>query len=247
MKGADEVAHLRTQYPLHRPFARRHNMNIDFAGAQGGGNFEADEAGAQNDGAARSPGPFDDRPAIRKRAQHMDVWLVGAGDGQANRFCSGCQQQPVVRDRASIREDDLARAYIDAGDVRVETQVDVVLRIEALPTQRHPVLRRFAGEIVLGKIWPVDRRRFIVAEHDNAALILFAPQALGRGKACRAAADNDDFLGNCAGRPSRGVGAGRLRFSPTNIFPSRCSTDQHASGLKAGARKASPVRKSKHA
>ncbi len=247
MEGADEVAHLRTQDPLHGPFVRRHDMNFDIARAQGRGNFQANETGAKHDGAARSRGSLDDRLAIGERAQRVDMWLVGAGDGQANRFGSGRKQQPVVGNPAPVGEYDLARARIDAGDVRIETQVDIVLCIKAFPAQRNPILRRFAGEIVLGKIGPINRRRFVVAEHDDAALILFAPQSFGRGETGRAAADNDDLLGNLAGAPSRGFGAVRLRFSPTNILSSRSSTDQQASGLKAGARRASPVRKSKHA
>ena len=41
--------------------------------------------------------------------------------------------------------------------------------------------------------------------------------------------------------------AGCSRFPRTKIFPSRCSTIQLASALNAGARKASPVRRSKQA
>ncbi len=48
------------------------------------------------------------------------------------------------------------------------------------------------------------------------------------------------------------VGAARLpgvgaAFSRTNTLPSRSSVDQHATGLSAGARTASPVRRLKHA
>src|SRR5882757_4320073 len=35
VEGADEVAHLRTQDPLHGTLARRHDMNFDIARAQG--------------------------------------------------------------------------------------------------------------------------------------------------------------------------------------------------------------------
>ena len=77
---------------------------------------------------------------------------------------------------------------------------------------------------------------------------MLAPQYFGRRETGGAAADDDDFFGSLAGAATAPASvAVRLRFSPTNIRPSRCSTDQHASGLKAGARKASPVRKSKHA
>jgi hypothetical protein len=89
MEGADEVAHLRTQDPFHWPFFRRHDMNFDLARAQGRGNLQANETGAKHDGAARSHGSLDDRLAICERAQRVNVWLVGAGYGQANRFGSG--------------------------------------------------------------------------------------------------------------------------------------------------------------
>ena len=52
MQAADEVAHLRAKYPLHRPLVRRHDMNFDVTGAKRCRNLEADEAGAQHDRAA---------------------------------------------------------------------------------------------------------------------------------------------------------------------------------------------------
>ena len=130
-------------------------------------------------------------------------------DGQANRLGSGREQQPVVGNPASVREHDLAGTGVDAGCIRLETQVDLVLRIEAFSAQRNPVLRRLAGEVVLGKIGPIDGWRFVVAEHDDAALISFAAQFLGRGKTGRAAADDNDFIG----RPG-GVFITRLRCHP---------------------------------
>ena len=56
----------------------------------------------------------------------MNVWLVGAGYGQANRFGSGRKQQPVVRNPSFISEDDLAGPQIDVNGLHIETQVDVV-------------------------------------------------------------------------------------------------------------------------
>ena len=55
------------------------------------------------------------------------------------------------------------------------------------------------------------------------------------------------LCGASPARLPRDSGFGCFRFSLTKILPSRCSTDQHATGLKAGARKASPVRRSKQA
>ncbi len=58
----------------------------------------------------------------------------------------------------AVGERDLARLGIDRGDVAVQPEVDAGLGIETVRTQRHPVLRRAAGEIILGQVRPIDRR-----------------------------------------------------------------------------------------
>jgi len=123
----------------------------------------------------------------------VDVWLVGAGDGQTDRFGPGRKQQPVVRNSAFIRQDNLTRTGIDVHGFCGETQVDVVLGIEFLSSKRDPVLWGFSGEVILGEIRPVDGRCLVVAEHDDAAFKLLSPQHFGRGETRRAAAYNDDF------------------------------------------------------
>ena len=132
------------------------------------------------------------------------------------------------------------------GDRSPEAQLDAVLAIETRRAQRHPFLGRVAGEIILGQVRPIDRRRVVAAQHDDAAVVVLAPQHLGRGKAGGSAADDDDL----SRRVGRGLAARlrlRVRFSRTKTLPSRCSTAQQATGLSAGARSASPVRRSKQA
>ena len=87
---------------------------------------------------------------------------------------------------------DLARLRVDADDFGVEAQFDAVLGVELVRPQRQPILRRAAGEIVLRQVGPVDRRRGILAQHDDAAAEAAPPQHLGRRKARRTAADDDD-------------------------------------------------------
>ena len=200
VERANEVAHLRTQDALHRPLFRRDHMDFDIAGAQGGRDLEPDKARAQHDCPARRLGTLDDRPAVRERAQRAYVRLVGARDRQADRLGAGCEQQPIVRNLAPVGERDLARARVDTGDVRLETQVDAVLGIEAFRAQRHPILRRVAREIVLGEVRPVDGRRVVIAQHDDAALVLLAPQHLRSRETGGASADDDDLLRRCACR-----------------------------------------------
>src|SRR5438093_484651 len=89
---------------------------------------------------------------------------------------------------------DLARTYIDCGDGRLQPQVDALFGVEAVCAQRDPLLRRVAGQVILGQVRPVHGRRVVVAQHHNAALVALAAQHLGGGETGRAAADNHDLL-----------------------------------------------------
>ena len=77
--------------------------------------------------------------------------------------------------------------------------------------------------------------------------VTLAPQHLGGGEARRAAADDDDARGASAAASGRAASAGSRLSLRTKMRPPRCSTFQHATGLSAGARSASPVRRSKQA
>src|SRR5207237_1658444 len=88
------------------------------------------------------------------------------------------------------------------GDLRVKAHIDADLDIEVVRAQRQPILRRAAGEIILRQIWPVDRRRGIVAEHDDAAAKLLPPEHLSRSKSCRAATDDHNLAGCIDGSPN---------------------------------------------
>src|SRR5271170_5762042 len=108
---------------LHRSFFRRHHMDFDFPRAQGGGDFEPDEARAQYNGPTRSLRSFDDGVAFGERAQHQDVRLLRARNGGPHWLGAGGQKEPIERDRLSIGEPDLMRASVNLRDGRVETKV----------------------------------------------------------------------------------------------------------------------------
>ena len=57
VQRTNEVADLRAEHLLHRPRLQPDHMNLDVPRPQGGGGFEADEAGADHDGAARALWP----------------------------------------------------------------------------------------------------------------------------------------------------------------------------------------------
>ena len=71
-------------------------------------------------------------------------------------------------------------------------QLDFVVRIKIVGPQRHPLFGRTARQVILGQVRPIDRRRRILAQHNNATVIAAPPQHLGRRKAGRAAANDHD-------------------------------------------------------
>ena len=120
--------------------------------------------------------------------------LIGAGDLEFDGLRAGCEQQAVERELVAIAERHAARFRIDRGDARVEPEVDAGVLIKILAAQRQPVLRRIAGEIILGEVGTVDRHRAVTAEHGDGAGKSLAAKRLGRREAGRTAADDDEFL-----------------------------------------------------
>jgi hypothetical protein len=202
VQTAHEVAHLGAQDAFHGALVRRDDMHLEAAFAQRGGDFESDEAGPHHDGAARGRRARDDRARVRQRPQGVDVRQVHAGDRQANRLGAGGQQEPVVGDLAAVAEFELARLRIDGDDAALQPQVDVLFGVVVLRTQRHPVLGRRAVEIVLGQVGTIDGRRVVLAEHHDAALVVLAPEHLGRGETGRTAAHDDHLSRRFASRPT---------------------------------------------
>ena len=73
---AHDVTHLRSQYPFHRPLLRRHDVHLDAARTQRGGDLEDDETRAHHDGAPRRRRTRDDGAAISERTQRVYVWQI---------------------------------------------------------------------------------------------------------------------------------------------------------------------------
>src|SRR5258708_21522864 len=94
---------------------------------------------------------------------------------------------------SSILEHDFPRSHVDAGGVRAKSQIDAVLRIEAVGPQRDPLLRCLSSEIILREIGPIDGWHFLAAYYDKVSLVSLATQFLGRREACRPAAHDDDL------------------------------------------------------
>src|SRR5262249_28152648 len=139
---AYDIAKFTPEHAFQRPTLRRHDVNLDLARPQRGGNLEPDEASAEHH---RAPGRFcpgNDRSRVGERAQHVHMRLSSAGDIEANRLSAGCEQQPVEGDASSTCKRHLTPLRIDAGDVAAELKFDRLVLIKVERSERHPVFGR---------------------------------------------------------------------------------------------------------
>ena len=195
VQRAHEIAELRPEHAFERALLRRHHMHLDLARAQRGGDLQPDEARADHHRALGLLRLRDDGAAVGERAQRVHVRQIGARERQLHRLGAGRQQQRVEGQRRAVAERQLLGARIECGHLGLEPERDVVFRVPVVAAQRHPVLRRAAGQIVLRQVGAIDGRSIVIAQHGDAAGKTAPPQHLGSGKAGRPAADNDDALG----------------------------------------------------
>jgi hypothetical protein len=97
----------------------------------------------------------------------------------------------------------------------LQSQIDMVVAVEIIRPQRQPVCWRAAGEIILGEVRPVDRRRIVIAQHHDAAAKVLTPQHLGCCESGGAAAD-DHHLVRHVGRRAARLGLWRDRLLDEN-------------------------------
>ncbi len=71
VEGTHEIAHLGTEDAFHRPFLGRHDVDFQAAGAQRGGDLQADEARADHHGPLGGFGPLDDGATVGQRTQRV--------------------------------------------------------------------------------------------------------------------------------------------------------------------------------
>src|SRR5262249_59247868 len=120
---ADDIAKFAPQHAFQRPALRCHDMNLDLARSQRGGNLEPDEARTDHHRALGRLCPGNDRARIGERAQHVHMRLISAGDIEANGLCAGCEQQLVEGDASSTRKRHLSSLRIDPADVAAKLKV----------------------------------------------------------------------------------------------------------------------------
>ena len=79
MKRLDETSEVRPEDLLHRDGIGSDHVYLDAAGPERGGDFQADEARAQDDGRLGALRALDDGAAVGERPQREHVRLVRAG------------------------------------------------------------------------------------------------------------------------------------------------------------------------
>src|SRR6185437_11785797 len=99
---------------------------------------------------------------------------------------------------------DLALLRIDRGDGCTKSEFDTGLCVVGVGSERHPILRRLASQIILRQVGTIDRRCGIIADHGDQTGKSLPPKHLGCGKAGAAAADDDDSVRRRSGSARRG-------------------------------------------
>src|SRR5262245_12326338 len=130
VKAADETSDLRPHNAFERLALGRDDMNVDLARAQRCGNFETDEARTDDDRTLRRRSLGDDCPAVRERAEIVDLRRGCARDFQAHRIGAGSDQQSPELVRLAVLELDASLANVEHGDARIEHEVDPLLAVE---------------------------------------------------------------------------------------------------------------------
>ena len=137
-------------------------------------------------------GAGDDGPAVGQRAQRVDVRQIGARQRRPDRLGARRQQQRVPGDLRPSSSDSVLAAGSIAATASPERQGDLLFAEERGGAQRHPLLGRGAGQVVLGQVRAIDRRRLVGAEQEDLTVVAFAAQRLGRRLAGRPGADDGD-------------------------------------------------------
>ena len=192
MDRADEVSDLGPENFLHWNRFSADHMHVEVPGAERGSDLQADEAGANDDSALCRHGGSGDFPAVRERAQIMNVRKAGAGDIELHRLSPGCEKQGVVGVAAAIGQRHLPAGNIDRRHLSIEMQIDFPFAVELGRPQRNPALGRAPGQIVFRKIGPVAGQVRVGAEHRDPASEAFAAKRFRRGITRRPTANDED-------------------------------------------------------
>ena len=86
----------------------------------------------------------------------MHVWESRTGDVETYRLGSSSKQERVVSVTAAVRELNVPARRVDCRYARAEVQIDFVVLVEFLRSERVRLVGCSAGEKALRQVGPVD-------------------------------------------------------------------------------------------
>ncbi len=147
VQRSDEPSHLGAHDPLERRALRRDDIDGNAAGPQRRRDLQTDEAGADHDDTPGRCGPFDDRAAVRERAQVVAPGRRPRRESAAardRRRSRGAARRYGRSDPSSRRT--VRRAGSIDDHAMAEHQLDALLHVEVIRPERNPIVLRFTGE-----------------------------------------------------------------------------------------------------
>ena len=227
VNAANDAADLRSHDARERLGLRRDDVHVELAGAERRGDFQADEARADDDHGCGGRGPRDDRPAVAEAAEVVHLRLRGARNVDLHRIGAGGNQQRIEPVRLAALELDDALLEIERRRARLKHEVDLLVRVELGRAQRNPVFLGRARQVVLRQIRTIAWRRVVRAEHRDRSVVALPPKHVRGRETSRAAAKNEDGF-----RRTRG---GRARWR-CRLRKLRADVDRVALAIDAPAR-----------
>ena len=127
---AHEVADLGPEDGFHRAYLGRHDIDVEPACPQRRRYFEADKAGADHDRAPRALRSGDQRAAIVRAAQGVDMREFGPGDTESVWLGAGREQQRTPRMPGAVGKLYFAGFGIDGHGACAEGEDDFTFGVK---------------------------------------------------------------------------------------------------------------------
>ena len=144
MELAQEIPDLRPQHFLHQDRLGPDHVDFDIPGTKRRRYFQANEAGADHNRALCHQSAGDKRAAVSQRPKIMHVRESRPGDVETHRLGSGSKQERLIGVTAAIRELNLPGRRVDCRYARAKVQIDFVVFVEFLRSERVQLVGRGA-------------------------------------------------------------------------------------------------------
>ncbi len=187
-------SHLRTEHPLERHRRRLDEGDLLAEQASRSGDLGADPARADDDQPGGAAQREPQRVGVGERAQVVHTAKVGAGEREAPRRSAGGEQQAVIAEGATPREDELARREVEGGGCRGGEQLDALLLVEVGVVHGGGVEVRLPAEVALRERGSFVGAERLLADQHHAAIEAARPQLLRSLGAREAGADDRERL-----------------------------------------------------